>query len=208
VRAPAASDTRSIDKPPLIARGASDRAWMERWLNAELNAMLDIADRNLASEAAAWLTAFQTDADVILPSGDRASSFRQLQRQRHAEVRARLKSDAPVIEAAKRGDLGPAREKYPELFEAGMLRLPPQSGRGKRFPKDNGLTPYQTDLTEAVWDAAKMRDIWKREYTSRPKGYDSPEAMAARRYRVNEEHVHTWAKDRRCPKRPAAEPEN
>jgi hypothetical protein len=169
---------------------------MERWLNAELNAMLDIAERKRVSQWKAWITALKTDAD-----------FRQRQQQRHAEVRARLESDAPVIEAAKRGDLGPARAKYPELADADMLKLPRQPGRGKRFAKDNGLTPYQTVLTEAVWDACKMKDIWKREYVRRPKGYDSPEAMAARRNHVSEERVHAWAKDRRCPKLPAAEPE-
>jgi hypothetical protein len=168
---------------------------MERWLNAELNTLLAIAD----SDAAAWRRAFGNDADVILPSGDRVK-LRQVERQRHAEVPARLKSDAAVIEAAKRGDIGPARKKYPELAEADMLKLPRQSGRGKKFPRDHSLTPHEVDLTEAVWDAAKIRIIWKRHYPRRPRGYDSPEAMVARRYSVDEEHVHAWAKNRRCMK--------
>jgi hypothetical protein len=53
-----------------------------------------------------------------------------------------------------------------------------------------------------VWDAAKIRIIWQRHYPRRPRDYDSPEAMAARRNSVNEEHVRGWAKNRRCMKIP------
>jgi hypothetical protein len=183
VRAPAASDTSGIDdKPPLIARDASDRARMERWLNAELNTTGHPPhSKKWPSDAAVWIVG--TDGNI-------------------EELRAWLKSDAAVIRAAKHGDLGPAREKYPELAAADMLKLPRQ-GRGKRFPKVNVLTRYEVKLTGAVWDAAKMRAILTREYTPRrPKGYDSPEAMAAHRRGVNEEHVRAWAKNRRCPKRP------
>jgi hypothetical protein len=171
------------DKPPLIARDASDRGWMERWLNAELDKTLAIANRKIASDAALYIGG---------------------PKERIEEYRAWLKSDGPVMLAAKHGDLGPARDKYPELFEAGMLRLPPRSGRGKRFPKDKVLTPDEVDLTNAVWDAAEMRAIWKQRYPRRPTGYNSPEAMAARRYGIDEERVHAWAKNRRCLKRSAS----
>ena len=63
MRASATSDAHNIYKPPATARDASDRAWMERWLNAELNAMLDIADRKRVSQWKAWITALKTDAD-------------------------------------------------------------------------------------------------------------------------------------------------
>ena len=107
-----------------------------------------------------------------------------------------------MIEAAQRGDLAPARKKYPELAAADMLKLPARPGPGKRFPKDRGLT--KPDLTEAVWDAANIRRIWKRHYPRRRlRGYDSPEAIAARRNGVDEEHVRSWAKNRGCKKFPS-----
>jgi hypothetical protein len=178
---PAASDARSIDKPPLIARDASDRAWMERWLNAELDQILGIQNRELAEEVHRLGKANEPD-------------LRQRLSDYNNSVRA-------VIDAAERGDLGPAREKYPELAAADMLKLPARPGRGKKFPKS--YPAPDGPLTEAVWDAAKIRIIWKREYMPRrPKGYDSPEAMAARRNSVNEEHVRGWAKNRRCMKIP------
>jgi hypothetical protein len=185
---------RAADKPPRVARDGSDLEWMERRLNAELDRILDAGHAKLASEATAWITAM--GCDVL---------FRKEQRQRLNEVRWQVrKSDAAVIEAARHGDLEPARKKYPELAEADMLKLPDQP-RGKTFPKLRGRTPHEVDLTEAVWDAAKIRAIWKREYPRRPRDYDSPEAMAARRWGVDEDDVRSWAKNRRCTPIPDSE---
>ena len=118
------------------------------------------------------------------------------------QLDAERNSVGAVIEAAQRGDLAPARKKYPELAAADMLKLPARPGPGKRFPKDRGLT--KPDLTEAVWNAANIRRIWKRHYPRRRlRGYDSPEAIAARRNGVDEEHVRSWAKNRRCKKLPS-----
>jgi hypothetical protein len=157
---------------------------MERWLNAKLNQILDVQERELAEEVHRLAEAIRRDQPDL----------RQQVSDYHNSVGA-------VIDAAERGDLGPARKKYPELAAADMLKLPAQPGRGKKFPKPGAPAP--DGLTEAVWDAAKIRVIWKRHYPRRPRRYDSPEAMAARRNGVNEEHVRAWAKNRRCPKLPA-----
>jgi len=55
----------------------------------------------------------------------------------------------------------------------------------------------------AVWDAARIRVIWRRHYAPLPKGYDTPEEVAARRWFVDVEGVHKWKKNRRCPKDPS-----
>jgi hypothetical protein len=166
------------DKPPLIACNDRDRKRMETWLNAKLDRILDILKRELAEWSHRLAKEIKDDPD-----------FQQ-----------RQISDG-VVEAARRGDLGPARKKYPELAAADMLKLPARPGRGKRFPRPKGVIDDHL-LTEAVWVAAKIRVLWKRHYPRRPRGYDSPEAIAARRYGVDEERVRAWAKDRRCMKPP------
>jgi hypothetical protein len=182
VRAPA------DDKPPPLARNERDRQWMERWLNAKLDQILYAFNRPWLDAIAGFSKAMKDDPDFQRRTSDQL-----------AEFRAQRNSGGAVIEAAQRGDLAPARKKYPELAAADMLKLPARPGRGKRFPKVKDREP---DLTEAVWDAAKIRRIWKRHYPRRPRGYDSPEAMAARRNGVDEERVRGWAKNRRCKKIP------
>jgi hypothetical protein len=175
------------DRPPPIRRSAADQARMERWINKRLDALLDAADRQRATEIEAWRNAPDFDQSV---------------RELVKEARARLHSDATAIEATQRGDLEPARRKWPELAAADMLQLPRRPGKGKHFPKDGGLTDYEHDLTEAVWDAAKIRALWHLEYEHRPRGYDAPEDIAAGRWGVSGEVVRGWANNRRCPKIP------
>jgi hypothetical protein len=181
--------SRDDAKPPRIARDEHDRKRMETWLNNKLNEALDIADKQFAEDVKHFNEAAKDAA------------FRQSLRARLKKNRAWLRSNHYVIEAAKWGDLKPALAKHPALAQADMLKLPARPGRGKRFRKDYSLGSYERDLTEAVWDAAQMRAILKRDYKSRPKGYDTPEQMAARRHGVQEEHVRAWQKNRRCPKR-------
>jgi hypothetical protein len=176
------------DKPPRVARDASDREWMERWLNAELDRILDAFHAKQARTHEAWLWAMANDA-----------GFRRRQKRR-----LRAWSDAGWREAARGGDLEPTRKKYPELAEMDMLKLPGQP-RGKTFPKPRGHTEHEVILTEAWWDVQRIRAIWKREYPRRPQDYDSPEAMAARRYGVDEDDVRLWAKNRRCTPIPDSE---
>jgi hypothetical protein len=179
-------------KPPPIARDEHDRERIETWLNKKLNEALDIADKQFAEDVKHFNEAAKDAA------------FRQSLRARLDENRAWLRSDHYVIEAAKRGDLKPAQAKHPALAQADMLKLPAQPGPGKRFQESLlALSSYERDLTEAVWDAAEMRAILKQEYKPRPKGYYTPEQMAARRHGVQEEHVRAWQKNRRCPKRPS-----
>jgi hypothetical protein len=178
--------------PPQTARNNADRAHMERWLNGELDALLAAADRKRAAEVTAALND---------PAGLRRLVHQQLEERR----RAWLLSDDAEMEAAKqRGDLGPFRNKYPSLAAADVLKLPKQAGKGHK--RNKGRRPpsdFETDLTEAVWDAAKIRAIWQQEYGRPPRGYGAPEDIAGRRYGVSGEHVRSWAKNRRCPKIPA-----
>jgi hypothetical protein len=177
-------------KPPRIARNDGDRAHMERWLNGKLDALLAAADRKLAAE----ITAALSD-----PAG-----FRGHVRQYLEQRRAWLRSDDAAIEAAKRGDLGLLRTKYPKLAAADVLKLPRQPSKGHK--RNKGRRPpsdLETDLTEAAWDAAKIRAIWRQEYERLPRGHDAPEDIAGRRHGVCGEHVRSWAKNRRCPKIPA-----
>jgi hypothetical protein len=173
-------------KPPPIARDASDREWMERWLNAALDQIFEIQNRELAEEVHRLATAIERDQPDL--------------RQQVSDYN---NSVGAVIDAAARGDLDPARERYPELAAAGMLKLPARPGPGKRFSKPRPVPDDDGPLTEAVWDAAKIRVIWDRHYPHRPRHYDSPEAMAARRHDVDEDRVRSWAKSRRCMKIPS-----
>jgi hypothetical protein len=183
--------SRDDAKPPRIARDEHDRKRMETWLNKKLNEALDIADKQFAEDVKHFNKAAKDAA------------FRQSLRARLKKNRAWLRSDHYVIEAANRGDLKPAQAKYPALAQADMLKLPAQPGRGKRFRKDCSLSSYERDLTEAAWDAANIRDLWKQHYESRPEDYDTPEQISARRHGVQEEHVRAWQKNRRCPERPS-----
>jgi hypothetical protein len=198
--------SRDDAKPPRIARDEHDREWMETWLNTELNKILDIADKKLADavkQIVADLPRTKRPDDVISFRHEPALGAHPRKLMWIAKSPAWQRSEDWAIEAAKRGDIGPLRARYPELAQADMLKLPAQPGRGRRFTKDNSLTSFEHDLTEAVWDADQMRTIWKQEYESRPKGYNPPEQMAARRNGVQEEHVRAWQKNRRCPKRPS-----
>jgi hypothetical protein len=120
------------------------------------------------------------------------------------ELLARLEADEPQIEEARRGDLTSLKNKYPHLAE--FFRLPKRPGKGKRFPKDKLQEvlkdPAAWELTNAVWDAATIRDIWRRAYPVKPKGYDAPEEYAARRWGRSVRHVERWKRSKSLPKNP------
>jgi hypothetical protein len=110
----------------------------------------------------------------------------------------------PIAEA-QRGNMEPLRKKYPSIAE--FLKPPKRPGKGKRFPKDKlGIVrsnPHKMSLTIAVWDANRIRSIWKQFYKSKPKGYSSPEEIAARRWDVLPHHVLEWKGSRSCPRDPS-----
>ena len=129
--------------PRLIARPGikSDQRKMEQWLNRRLDE-LDREDLDRSSEV---MRAANTETDEIV---------------------AWMKADGPEVRAAEHGDIGPLRKKYPHL--AKYLHPPERSGKGDKFPKmmDTFDDPKLRDLTMAVWDAARIRIIWKG--TTRP----------------------------------------
>jgi hypothetical protein len=103
--------------------------------------------------------------------------------------------------ALKHGTVEPLRKLYPHIAEA--INRPRRPGRGKNFPKDYYTeamaNPQLRKLTQAVWDAARIRAIWKHYYKCRPPAY-LPEEIAGRRWGVSEDKVHDWKNNRRCPK--------
>jgi hypothetical protein len=144
---------------------------------------------------------------------DREDLDRQNEEMRAANVNTKfdelvtwMKADGPEVREAERGNMEPLHKKYPHL--AKFLFLPKQSGKGKNFPKPEPLFAAVSDsqlwdLTQAVWDAARIRIIWKRHYETGPQNYASPEEIAARRWNVDVvERVHKWKKSRLCPQDP------
>jgi hypothetical protein len=96
------------------------------------------------------------------------------------------------------------RKLHPELAE--FLNPPKRPKKGDRFAREpyvlgQNATEHNKNqiLTLAVWDASRIRAIWKKHYVKRPKGYPSPEELAAKRWRVDVEDVHTWKRSRMLP---------
>ena len=57
----------------------------------------------------------------------------------------------------------------------------------------------ENSLTRAVWDAARLRAIWVDQYGKRPKNYQSPEEIAARRHEVEVDLVEKCKTSKECP---------
>ena len=160
--------------PPPVSRGDRDKARMARWLNTELDTILErIVNETKWTPREAW-------------------------KWFHWRGRA-----GPEKVAARHGNIEPLRKTFPLL--ARWLHLEPR-GKGDRFPRDKWddamSKNYNRKLTAAVWDAGRIRKIWKIYYETKPKGYSSPEEIAAHRWEVKVNDVHQWKLSRRCPKDP------
>jgi hypothetical protein len=168
--------------PPLTARNERDRENMEAWVTRKLE---DIDDALLASLNA-------------------AAAGNEENERRLTEF---LESDEAEIHAAERGNIEPLRAKYPQL--ARFLHLPKRSGKGDKFPprKDYIASGYEmpdgevvdgNNLTFACADVPVIRALWKMHFNRRPKGYATPEEIAAHRWSIeNVEHVHWFLKSRK-----------
>jgi hypothetical protein len=163
---------------------------MEEWLNSELD--------RVDSAAAQMRMAFGYWAK---PEDEkRVMAMNPMWLLAHPEV-----TGDEALNAALSGDLEPIKQRYPDLVELDMLK-PPKRGSGKRFLK-NKLREAMKDRAawpqvQAVWDAAIIREIWKKSYKTKPKGYGSPEEIAARRRGVKPRHVEEWKRSKSLPKNP------
>jgi hypothetical protein len=158
--------------PPLRARNERDRNRMEAWLDAKL---LD-----LDGLEADWRGA-QLNAASAEPRSDPWTW-----------------TEAQAIAVAEQyGNMEPLRTMYPQL--AKFLQPPKRPGKGKRFEKVRMLEDQTDAVTMAVWDAVRIKKIWKKYYTHRVKGYATAEEIAARRWDIATEAVHVRQRSRQLP---------
>jgi hypothetical protein len=168
-------DDPHLKMPPRVVRNSAiDRKAMRKWLDAKLYAY--------------------ENAIIRITMGGDSGDFE-------------TSSKWFAIAMANCGDIGPLRRWDPDL--ADFLHLPKRSGKGKSFPKTPVYHWYKAwsdpkiqSKTRAVWDAGRIRMIWKETYNPLPVGYESPEEIAAKRWGVAEDAVARWKKSERCPKDP------
>jgi hypothetical protein len=90
-----------------------------------------------------------------------------------------------AIEQAKRGNIYPLRDVYPDL--APFLH-PPKLKRGQRFQNDVGYHPVQ----EAAKDVKRIRALWQKHYGRKNRPIGDPlaaERIAAARHEIPVEAV-------------------
>jgi hypothetical protein len=166
-----------IKKPPQRARTNRDRKWMDDWLEAVL--WKEMEERIEAIERYE-----QTPEEI-------------------KEMEEGFDQGEAIWLAETHGIMEPVRKRFPRL--AKLLNPPPRPGKGKRFPKNKFYaalhSPLYSKLSQAVWDAERIRAIWKEHYRPKPKGYGLAEDIAARMWGLQVHQVAEWKASRELPKR-------
>jgi hypothetical protein len=164
------SDIRNR-KPPKKRRNGEHDTLMNEWLFAKLDAY--------------WV-------EIFLDEGLTPEKC-----EKHAERDLIQEKIKHAIYQYKHGDNKPLRRLSPQLADLLAKR------RGKEFPTDHWgdamSDPQLKKLTEAVWDAGRIRALLRENYDPLPVGYKSPEDIAAIRHAVEPDEVENWKASRRCP---------
>jgi hypothetical protein len=149
---------------PVTAKGKRDKSLMVRWVNRQLDYLLEEEMMN------------DTTLDEHFAKVD--ATF---DKEKHF---AWVENYGPEIEAAEHGIIKPLLERLPHL--ARFLRRPKRPGRGQHFkplPRA-GLDP----VAEAVADVKHIQDLWQKHYGKKNRSQErsllTAEEIAAHRWSV------------------------
>jgi hypothetical protein len=152
---------------------------MQTWVNAELDEVIAIEEREFAARIAAYIA----KASQSEPLGDDEKA----RRKDRGLAKTREWQKELAREQAEQGNLEPLRKQYPELVQ--FLNRPRRK-RGQRFkkkPPTDHLRALHCRLEEALSELPLIRDFWKKHYgkTNRPAGQLTAEEIVAERWNLN-----------------------
>lgn len=178
----------SIDWPPDPRSSPNDQRRLEQLLNQQLDEH--------------WTAVCKCEG--LSPDTQREQDARDAKRLAlQAAQLGHIKPLQRLVEMA----IGPDGKPLGKEISESYVRLPERTG-GAKYNKNRWYeamqNPRKKKLTEAAWEASRVREIFVIRYGHTPRGYDrrTDLKVAAKRNGVEPQELNDWKTNRNCPTDP------